>query len=102
MTKERYLEMCEMLGNTPLDSEMPIELEDLPLEAQEALNIYTNLQDNWDYVNGNYIGKNLIGFKDVLDMYEIEKQDYKYIYELIIYIDKIRAKQIQDTKPKST
>jgi hypothetical protein len=102
MTKEQYFEMCEMLGTNPIDSEIPIEIDDLPLEVQEAINIYSHLRDDWDYTGGNYIGKSLIGFKDILNMYEVNKSDYKYMYELIIYIDRIRAKQIHDSKPKTT
>ena len=39
MTREQYLEMCEMLGNEPVESEIPIEFEDLALEVQDALRI---------------------------------------------------------------
>ena len=100
MTKEQYFEMCEMLGNEPNDSEVPVEYDDLPLEVQDALRIYNTLQDNWDYMGGNYIGKNLQGIRDIFEMNDIEKVDHKSIYELIIQIDRIRAKQIHDSKPK--
>ena len=100
MTKEQYLEMCEMLGSEPIDEEIPVEFEDMPLEVQESFRIYTTLQDNWDYMNGNYIGKNLSGVSEIFAMYDIEKSDYKIVYEIIIQIDKIRAKQISDSKPK--
>ena len=30
MTKEAYFEMCEMLGSEPLESEIPLELDDFP------------------------------------------------------------------------
>lgn len=102
MTKEQYFEMCEMLGSTPIDSQIPFEFEDLPVEVQEALYIYNNLQDNWDYMGGNYIGKNLTGIKDILEISGVEKEDYKSMYELLIHIDAIRAKQIQSSKPKSS
>jgi hypothetical protein len=100
MTRDQYFEMCEMLGNEPLDSEIPVEYDDLPLEVQDALRIYNTLQDNWDYMGGNYIGKNLHGIKDIFEMNDIEKVDHKSIYELILHIDRIRAKQIHDSKPK--
>jgi len=100
MTKDQYFEMCEMLGNEPLDSEIPVEYDDLPLEVQDALRIYNTLQDNWDYMGGNYIGKNLQGIRDIFEMNDIEKADHKSIYELILHIDRIRAKQIHDSKPK--
>jgi len=101
MDREQYFEMCEMLGNEPVDSEIPVELDDMPLEVQEALRIYNNLQDNWDYMGGNYIGKNITGLRDILDLYEIPREDHKTTYELILIIDIIRAKQIQDSKPKT-
>jgi len=100
MTREQYLEMCEMLGNEPVESEIPVEFEDLALEVQDALRIYGSLQDNWDYMGGNYIGKNLAGFKDILEIYEVDKADYRSIYEMILNIDRIRGKQIADSKPK--
>lgn len=100
MTKEQYFEMCEMLGNEPNESQIPVEYEDLPLEVQDALRIYNTLQDNWDYMGGNYIGKNLHGIRDIFEMNDIEKVDHKSIYELILQIDRIRAKQIHDSKPK--
>lgn len=100
MTKAQYFEMCEMMGFEPLEEQIPVEYEDLPLEVQEALHIYNNLQDSWDYMGGNYIGKDLSYFSSVLQMYQVPQQDHRMIYELIIYIDQIRAKQIQDKKPK--
>ena len=100
MTRDQYFEMCEMLGNEPNDSEIPIEYDDLPLEVQDALRIYNTLQDNWDYMGGNYIGKNIQGIRDIFEMNDIEKTDHKSVYDLILQIDRIRAKQIHDSKPK--
>lgn len=100
MTKERYFEMCEMLGSEPIESEIPVEYDDLPVEVQESLRIYNNLQDSWDYMGGNYIGKNMSGFRDVLLMYDIPKEDHRTVYEFVIFIDSIRAKIIADSKPK--
>lgn len=98
MTKEVYLDMCKQLGNEPVDAEIPVEIDDLPLEVQEALQIYNTLQDNWDYMNGNYIGKNLSGFRDILELYEIPREDHRTTYELLLKIDKIRAKRIREAK----
>lgn len=100
MTKEQYFEMCEQLGSEPQEEEIPVEYDDFPLEVQEALQIYNNLQDNWDYMGGNYIGKNLTGFKDILDIFEVAKKDRRSIYELVMHIDRIRGKLIQDSRPK--
>lgn len=101
MTKEQYFEMCEALGSAPIEEQIPIEFDDFVLEVQEALRIYSNLQDSWDYMGGNYIGKNLSGFKDILDIYDISLEDRRSIYELIMQIDKIRSKIISDSRPKT-
>ena len=100
MTKDSYYEMCEMLGSEPIPEEVPVEFNDLIIEAQEALRIYNNLQDSWDYMNGNYIGKNLTGFIDILDIFEVPKEDRRTMYELIMHIDMLRARSIRDSKKK--
>lgn len=100
MTKDQYFEMCEALGSTPKDSEIPIDYEDLVDEVKDALRIYSNLQDNWDYFNGNYMGKNLVGLKDIFDLYDIDPRTRQPIFEYIQIIDRLRSKSIQDKKPK--
>jgi hypothetical protein len=102
MTKHQYFEMCEMLGSEPKESEIPVEFEDLSTEVQEALQIYSNLQDCWDYMGGNYIGKNFNYIETVFKFYDVDPENYKYMYELLMTIDRIRTKQIQDSKPKDT
>jgi hypothetical protein len=101
MTKDQYFEMCEMLGSEPLDSEIPIEHDDLPVEVQEALRIYSSLQDCWDYMGGNYIGKNLVAFKDLLDIYEVPQEDRRVVYEIVLHVDRIRTKIFAEQKPKT-
>lgn len=101
MTKEAYLEMCEALGSEPLEEEIPVEYGDLLPEVQEALRIYSSLQDSWDYMGGNYIGKSMVGFKDILDIYEVDQADRKLVYELVMEIDRIRQKSLQEKKQQT-
>jgi hypothetical protein len=101
VTKDQYYEMCEALGNEPLESELPVEYDDLPLEVQAAIRIYNSMQDNWDYMNGNYIGKSYVGFKDILDIFEVGVEDRRAVYDLVASIDRIRSKAIRDAKPKT-
>jgi hypothetical protein len=68
MTKDQYFEMCEMLGSEPSDSEIPVEFEDFPFEVQQAFNAYRMLRDEWDTMNGTYLGKSLIGVRDILEL----------------------------------
>lgn len=101
MTKEKYLEMCEMLGNTPDEDQIPVEFDDLPFEVQEALRIYNQLQDNWDYMGGNYIGKNYVGLFDIMNILGVQPEDRRAVYELLGQIDKIRAASIKKTPKPS-
>ena len=96
MTKDQYFEMCEMMGNEPMESEIPVEYDDLLLDVQDALRVYSSLQDNWDYMGGSYIGKNIVGFSDIMKLFEVPLEDRKSMYELILHIDRIRGKQIND------
>jgi hypothetical protein len=102
MTKESYFEMCEMMNTTPVESEIPVELDDFPLEVQQAFNVYRMLRDEWDTMNGNYLGKSLIGIKDLLEATEVEPQDQKFIIILVRLIDQVRSDEINKlnaTKP---
>ena len=98
MTKEAYFEMCEALGNEPVESEIPVDFDDFPLEVQQAFNAYRMLRDEWDTMNGNYLGKSLIGVKDVLEATEIEQSDQKFIIMLIRMIDNVRSDEINNKK----
>jgi hypothetical protein len=100
MTKERYFDMCEQLGTQPIDSETPVEFDDFPAEAQLALSIYKLLRDEWEYMAGNYLGKNLNGIFEVFDAYEIEACDKRFYLELIHMIDSVRIEEIRKQQPK--
>jgi hypothetical protein len=97
MTKESYLEMCELLGTEPVESEIPIEFEDLYDEVQEAITVYNMLQDNWDTMNGLYLGKILNGIVDIFSIAEIE--DRQTCYKIIQLLDSSRSKVINEKKP---
>lgn len=91
MTKEAYYEMCDALGSEPIESEIPVELSDFPSELQEVFAIYYKLRDDWDTMNGIYLGKSYVGLIDTLEVYEVEKIDRKYFLEWIAVIDAARS-----------
>jgi hypothetical protein len=103
MTRERYLEVCEMMGNEPIDSEIPIEFEDFPIDVQQAILVYRMLKDEWEGFNGLYLGKSFIGLTEILDYMEIDLEDRKLIVQLIKLIDTARANLInkREQKPAS-
>lgn len=98
MTKEAYFEMCEALGSEPLESEIPVEYEDLFVDVQEALGIYYKLKDEWDTMNGNYLGKSYAGILDIFTILGVSEEDRKTVFDLIGIIDTHRSKAIADAK----
>lgn len=101
MTKEAYFEMCEMLNSEPIESEIPVDFNDMFVEVQEAMQIYSKLRDEWDSMNGVYLGKNYAGILDILTLLEVPTEDQKTVFELLGIIDKHRSKAISDNKPKT-
>jgi hypothetical protein len=100
MTKAAYFEMCEALGSEPIESEIPVEYDDLPIDAQEAIGIYVKLKDEWDSMNGVYLGKSYSGILDIFEILEVPKEDRRMVFELIGTIDKIRSKALEAKRPK--
>lgn len=100
MTKEAYFEMCEALNSEPIESEIPVTYEDLLIDVQEALDIYGKLRDEWDHMNGNYMGKSYAGLQDIFDILEVPREDRKTMFLLIGIIDRHRSAAISEAKPK--
>lgn len=98
MTKEAYFELCEAMGTEPLEEEIPVEFEDFPIEVQQAFAVYKMLRDEWDTMNGVYLGKTLIGIRDILDATEIEPSEQKFIIVLVRMIDYVRSNEINSKK----
>jgi hypothetical protein len=85
------------MGNEPLEEEIPVEFEDFPTDVQEAFLMYYKLQDQWDGFGGNYLGKNYSGIKDLFEINEIPREDWKTMFDLIELLDHYRAQQIRKT-----
>jgi hypothetical protein len=95
MTKARYYEMCDALGSTPIEEEIPIEFEDFPVLVQTALTLYETLRDEWDYMAGNYIGKSHGNIFLLFDLYMIEEEERLLVYKIITLADNERRALIK-------
>lgn len=73
---------------------MPPALENYPYEVQLAFFIYSLLQDTWDGMSGMYMGKNMSGLGELLDIYEIE--DRKTVVFFMKHIDQQRGDAINE------
>jgi hypothetical protein len=102
MTKDAYFEMCEMLGSEPVESEIPVELDDFPDLVQQTFYIYSMLADTWDPMGGNYLGKNYSILFDILQLYEYTQQESIFIIELIHEMDAARGELIAQKLKQKT
>jgi hypothetical protein len=71
---------------------MPPAIDIYPYEVQLAFFMCSLLQDTWDGMSGMYMGKNLSGLGELLDIYEIE--DKKTVVFFMKSIDRERADSI--------
>ena len=69
---DKYLRVCEQLGEEPDPEKMPPSRDWLPYEVQMAFSIHDLLPDRWDGASGSYFGKDLSALGTILDIYEVE------------------------------
>lgn len=84
MTRDRYLDMCEQLGNEPVESEIPPDWEDLPEIVQTAMNTFNMLGDRV-YPDIGYVGKDYTNLPIYCKIYGIE--DTEYFLEILNWLD---------------
>jgi hypothetical protein len=98
MTKDQYYQMCELMGSVAREEDVPVEFEDFPAEVQQAFEIYQVLQDVWEGMSGTYMGKNMSGIDDLLNIYQVPQDEKRFILELIALIDSERMKQLSEKR----
>ncbi len=79
--------MCEQLGKEPDINEMPPQLDDFPMELQEAFLVHQLLPDRWDGTSGSYLGKDWSALDTLLTEFEIKERK-----ECILFIKHIEAR----------
>ena len=99
MTADQYLLMCEQMGWEPKEEELPQDGSNLSLECQQALTILNALPDNWEGMNGTWLGKDYSGLSAVMDIYEIESR--REVFELLKEAESMLGKYYaQQTKSR--
>lgn len=74
MTKERYFEMMEQLGNDPVEEEIPPSWEDFPDEILDAIAIFNLLGDRV-YPDIGYVGKDYSNLEYLSKIYKVDNQE---------------------------
>jgi hypothetical protein len=96
MTKDKYFEMCEMMGSEPVDSEIPIEIEDFPELVIQCFLIYRILPDIWDTMNGNYLGKDYSLIFNLFKLYGLDESEHLLSIGFLQEMDNCRGKVISE------
>lgn len=74
MTADRYLEICEQLGQEPNLEEMPPDWNDFPEIIQSAINTYNVLGDRV-VADVGYLGKDYSLLPTILMVEEVENKE---------------------------
>lgn len=103
MDVEQYYNMCEMMGVEPKDEDLPRTFAELPLEVQEAYNIFSVLPPRIAEFSGTYLGRDFGTLSFLLDIYRIEESWKPFYFKLLMLIDRVTTSLYQrDSKKKET
>lgn len=69
------------MGVEPKEEDIPKDPSTFSLEAQQALVLMNALPDNWEGMNGVWLGKDYSGLIDIMNIYGIEQQ--REVFELL-------------------
>jgi len=85
---ERYLEMCEVMGDTPDPEKMPPDYGDFPAYVHIGIEIFNALPDM--YSGGTtpiYTGKDLASLTMLFELYLVEVSMRMKTFEIIRFLD---------------
>lgn len=93
MTRDRYLTMCEQMGQEPKEEEIPPDWEDFPELAIIAINTFSQLGDRLVPDIG-YLGKDFTNLPHYLEIHGIE--DKELFLEILNYLESRAITQSQE------
>jgi hypothetical protein len=98
MTKEKYLTLCEQMGQDPSEEKCPPDFEDFPLPVQQAIEVFNKLGDRV-YPDIGYVGKNY----DLLELYikVLNIQCLDIFLETLVRLDASMIKRSADQLKKA-
>jgi hypothetical protein len=110
MDVEKYLLICEQLGQQPDPAKMPLDSSDFPEEVQVAFFILALLSDRWDGMSGTYLGKDWSPIEPLFNLYEIENRQtifyFMKLYESILVQNRSeeseKKRKAEERKSKSS
>ncbi len=97
MSKDAYFDMCDQLGEEPIEEEIPLDSSDFPYLVQLSFLVYSKLRDIWDPMGGKYLGKDYALVFKLFDLYQIEDQEERLLaMDFLRQIDNVRTTIISE------
>lgn len=98
MTKDRYLAMCEQMGQEPSEAKCPPEYEDFPLPLQQAIEVFNRLGDRV-YPDIGYMGKDYVALPLHMEVVGVTEKDI--FLEALVRLDASLIKRSADQMKKA-
>ena len=86
LSRDRYFEMQEQMGQPIEESKMPRAIEDFPDIVIIAINVFNRLGDRV-YPEIGYIGKDYTNLNLYMDIQGIEKEQTDFFLEILEWLD---------------
>jgi hypothetical protein len=86
MTRDKYFAMKEQLGQEPIDSEIPPDLNDLPDIVINAISTFNRLGDKI-YPEVGYTGKDYTNLSFFIKIYDLDTDDIEYFLDILNWLD---------------
>lgn len=102
MTKEKYLAVCEQLGQEPSEKKCPPGLEDFPEAVQQAMEVFNKLGDRV-YPDIGYMGKDYTSINLHMEVVGVTQKDIflDTLIRLDAYMIKKSAEQLKKARDKA-
>jgi len=86
MTKERYLEMMDQLGQEPKPGEIPPDAEDFPDIVLDAINTFNSLGDRI-FPDVGYTGKDYTNLSYYIKIYKVPEENEDLFLDILLRLD---------------
>ena len=98
MTKEKYLTLCDQMGQAPSEDKCPPGIEDFPESVQQAIEVFNRLGDRV-YPDIGYLGKDYTSLELHMEVVGVENKDI--FLETLVRLDAIMIKKSAEQLKKA-
>lgn len=102
MTKDKYLAMCDQLGQVPSEKKCPPGIEDFPEPVQQAMEVFNRLGDRV-YPDIGYMGKDYTSIDLHMEVLGVTQKEIflDALIRLDAYMIKKSAEQLKKARDKA-